>query len=490
MSLARNTTWNLAGQVLPLALAVVVIPILLRRMGTEGFGLLTIVWTLIGYFNLFDFGLGRALTNLVSQHQRKDEKESLGDLVLTGLILILAIGLVLAFLLFCSIPWAIPFVLKPRLSDPDEIGRAFQLVAFSVPFVLLNVGFRAVLEGQQRFDLTNLIRLPFGLFMIGSPAMVLVYSGDFQVIVAVLCAGISFAALAYATSFVKSNSGVFRDAKFRRCLARRLAVFGGWVSISNFLAPMIFYVDRFIISAILSVAVMAYYVTPYEVITKTLFIASAIAGALFPAFSRVDMGQLDDLARMVNTGVKLVALSMFPILVLVACLGFEMLNLWVGPDVATHGTRVLQVLAVGVFFNGVAYMPYTLIQARGRPDWTARLHLFELPIYVVLLWMAVVHFGLVGAAYVWAVRALVELIAFLLMARQLIPRNHDIQHADVYLICGLIGLVLSYGSEGFGLFVKISVATVVVFVFLTVFWIAVLDGKEKLWVKQRIGFAR
>src|SRR5215472_7625436 len=65
--LARNSVWNLAGQILPLLVAVVSIPVLVRGLGTDRFGILLIAWAVIGYFGIFDFGISRALTQLVAR---------------------------------------------------------------------------------------------------------------------------------------------------------------------------------------------------------------------------------------------------------------------------------------------------------------------------------------------------------------------------------------------------------------------------------------
>src|SRR2546425_9159614 len=65
--LARNTVWNLFGNGAPMVVAVFCIPILIRSLGRERFGVLTLAWALIGYASLFDLGLGRALTQLVAR---------------------------------------------------------------------------------------------------------------------------------------------------------------------------------------------------------------------------------------------------------------------------------------------------------------------------------------------------------------------------------------------------------------------------------------
>lgn len=65
--LVSSSLWNLAGSLLPLGAGLVAIPLLIGQLGLERFGLLSLAWLLVGYFSLFDFGLGRSLTRLVAE---------------------------------------------------------------------------------------------------------------------------------------------------------------------------------------------------------------------------------------------------------------------------------------------------------------------------------------------------------------------------------------------------------------------------------------
>jgi O-antigen/teichoic acid export membrane protein len=67
MSLRPNTLWNLAGSGLALIAAAALIPFMLQRLGNEAFGVLTLIWALIGYFSLFDMGVGRAIADELSK---------------------------------------------------------------------------------------------------------------------------------------------------------------------------------------------------------------------------------------------------------------------------------------------------------------------------------------------------------------------------------------------------------------------------------------
>jgi len=90
--LAWNTVWNLIGNVTPMLIAIFCIPVLIRRLGTERFGILTLVWALIGYAAVFDLGLSRALTQLVAKTLGTDEQQEVSKLVWTSQILMLFLG--------------------------------------------------------------------------------------------------------------------------------------------------------------------------------------------------------------------------------------------------------------------------------------------------------------------------------------------------------------------------------------------------------------
>src|SRR6266403_1890350 len=183
--LARNTIWNLIGNGAPMVVAVFCIPILIRGLGKERFGVLTLAWALIGYASLFDLGLGRALTQLVAKKLGRGEDHEVPTLVWTSLILMLLLGVVGTAVVVLLTPFLVVRVLHVPAALERETLNSFRVLGLSIPLVISTVGLRGFLEALQRFRLINALRIPMGVFTFVGPLLVLPFSKSLIQIVAV-----------------------------------------------------------------------------------------------------------------------------------------------------------------------------------------------------------------------------------------------------------------------------------------------------------------
>ena len=175
------------------------------------------------------------------------------------------------------------------------------------------------------------------------------------------------------------------------------------------------------IGALLSTTAVAYYTTPYELVTKYWFLSNAVLGVMFPAFATSFVRDRGRTELIFGRGVKYVFLILFPLVLGTVALARELLTAWLGVDFAREGTFVLQCLALGVFLNGLAQVPSALLQGVGRPALTALLHLLELPFYLVAAWFLIRTRGIEGAALAWTARTALDLVFFYGMACRVLP---------------------------------------------------------------------
>ena len=230
MSLKRDTVYNLLGNGIPLLAAVGTIPYLLRVLGNEQFGLLTLLWALIGYFSLFDFGVGRALTYEVSR-KHGDGIGALRVVVRAGLLLTVLTGIVgtLAIYFFVAPYSANWFKISAAQHAPARL--AFEITAFGIIPTTLTSGLRGALEGLQRFLDSNINRIALGTLMFVMPALVVYIRGPD--LPAVALSLVAARLLVCGLALFQLRQYLRRSVPIRSDDIKPLLNFGVWVTISR-----------------------------------------------------------------------------------------------------------------------------------------------------------------------------------------------------------------------------------------------------------------
>jgi O-antigen/teichoic acid export membrane protein len=408
-ALARNTLLNIAGQFVPLAAAVVCIPLIIRGLGAARFGILSLVWIVSSYASIFDLGLGRAATKRVAEALGKGDADTIPRVAWTAALIQLAMG-VLGGLVLASLAKVLA---EHTLSMPPSLVPqailSFRVLAVAVPAVLVLSSFRGVLEASQRFDLVNLVKVPLATANFLIPLAGVLLGWGLTEIVAALVLTLFVGAFGYYRVCCAVFPLIRTERHFNRAEFGTLLRFGSWVTVSSVIVPVLVYSDRLLLGALDSVTAVGLYAAPFDMIMRASVIAAGLAATLFPAFSSLRAsGQAETYQRIAGQAVKFLLLTVGPIAMIVIPLAPAILGIWLGPTYAVQAAAALRILAVAVLLNCLAYVPYALIQAFDRPDITAKLHLAELPLYLILAGILVSKFGITGAALAWLARVIMD----------------------------------------------------------------------------------
>lgn len=489
-ALARNSALNAAGQLAPLLVAVAVLPYLLGELGPERFALLTLAWTIIGYFGFLDLGLGRATTQFVAGLLGADRAGGVNRVVWSSLTIQTVLGTAGALAIAALASVLARDVL--RVTDPAllaETQSTLRLVALGLPLVLLSGTFSGVLEAYQRFDLMNLVRVPSSIATLIIPTAGVAFQASLPsivlgIVVARACALLCFGGLAVRIG------GVARPVRPHVPTLRRLLGFGGWLTVSLMAVPILTYAERLLIGGLRSLTELAYYAVPFEIVARTAIIPSAIALTLFPAFSHAQRSgaQVDQLFR---RPMRLLFLLQWPLLVMLWLFPGDILAAWIGPDVADAGEVVLRLLAAAFFLNAFSQVALAGIQGLGRPDLKARLDLVEVPLFILLAVLMIPRFGIAGAAGAkllvsFADTALLFLFAGRLNARPMIDwsrlRRHPAAAGATILVVSLVGF-----SAAAPLTIRIVAAVAGIILLGGAVWMRALDGADRAAVLTLFG---
>jgi O-antigen/teichoic acid export membrane protein len=485
--LARNSALNLLGQSLPVLAAVVAIPPLVRGLGEDRFGVLTLAWAAIGYFSLFELGLSRALTQAVAQRLGNGSRDDLPGITWAALVLLLGFGLLGGLVLTIMTPLLTTRILNIPSGLQREAQLAFWILAAALPLVLTTAGLRGLMEAHQHFGIATLIRVPLVAFTFVGPLLLLPYSHSLVPAVFVLAIGRLLGMVAHLWACLRMYPFLKKPLRFQRAPTMALLRFGGWSTVSNVVSPMMVYLDRFFIGAMLTVVAVAYYVTPYEVVVKLLIIPVSLIAAVLPAFAATIQKNPQRMTELYDKSMRGLMLATFPAVLVAVALAHEGLRLWMGAVLPNDSAVVAQWLAIGVFVTAIAQAPLAALQGAGRPDLVAKLHLVELPFYIVALVLLMRAFGLSGVAIAWTLRCTADAAALLWLTHRslrlpLFPRLGG-AWALTAMLAALAAAALLTSTQA-----RVAYVAAVMLAFVPLGWSALLASQERegllKWLKS------
>jgi O-antigen/teichoic acid export membrane protein len=431
--LSVNFGLNVAGMLAPIIIALVTVPIYIFYIGAARYGTLSIIWILLGYFGFLDFGLSRASANALARISQSSSGVW-ASVFITSLYLNFLLGVVGAIAVYFVGSSLLPRFLPLTLAMGSEVQAAFGWIACLFPVALLASVTRGAIEARERFFVVNVLDIiGFSLGQI-LPILFAIFIGPSLVVI------IPAALLARVLSFVLNLVCVAHLENLRtlrvfdRSHLRQLLSYGMWVSLTSVISPLLTSADQLLVGSTLGAVSVAHYAVPMNLVSRSQIISTALARTLFPRFSRLAHEEAMLLAKkaMVSLGYSFGAICGPGII-----LARPFMSLWLGADFASQASPVLELLLVGAWFNGIAYLPYAFLQGQGRPDLIAKLHAIEFLPYILLLWLLVHQYGLVGAALAWNVRVAVD--AALLLRFSRFPLYHLTR-----LIPGFVLLLVSY----------------------------------------------
>jgi len=468
-NIKANFVLNVVGMTLPIGVTLLTVPIYIAHIGAERYGVLSIVWLLLGYFGFLDFGLSRAATKALAalgQHSALERSRVFG----TALYLNFGLGVAGALILYFVGGFFVTRVVTMSDSLSAEVNAVFPWIACMLPLALVAAVGRGSIEAREDFFAANALDVAGNILGQVVPLLCAVFiSPTLNVVIPAAFAARALSVAAMFVFIARTERARFLRA-FDPARVRELFGFGAWVSITNVVGPLLTSLDQLFISSSLGAAAVAHYSVPMNLVVRSQIIATALARTLFPRFARLNADDAMELAERTATSLAYTFAAICAPTIIVAN---AFMTLWMGAPFASYAGPVAEILMVGAWFNGVAFIPFSLLQAQGRPDLVAKLHTLELAPFIAILWLLLQHFGLPGAALAWVLRVAIDALllfdlagfraryllrvtpAFaLLLLSYLIGRLIDgsairsvLVAGAMVLLCGLVSTIFDAGSR-------------------------------------------
>jgi O-antigen/teichoic acid export membrane protein len=482
-SIAKNTIFNLLGYGIPILFAIVFIPLLIEGLGKERFGVLILIWTLIGYSSFIDLGLGRSLTKVVAEKIGLNQTDDIPVLFWSSLFLMFVISLLVSIILILFLPSTLNHYLNISFALKPETYKIFYAVLLSFPIITTTSALRGVLEAHQKFYIVNIIRAILGVATFGIPLIVLNFINSLFWIVLSLIFIRVIIWFTYLIFNLKLNRNLRSKIQFSFQSTKSLLKFGLWISLANIIGPLVLYSDKFLIGTMISAVAITYYATPFEMITKLLVISSALVTVLFPIFSASFISNPELSKKIFVRAVKYIFIIVYPLVLVIIIFANEIMSLWLGQEFAIHSYRILQYLAIGILLNSLSLIPNIFFQGTGKPHIPALLNIVQLPFYMVMMWLMINKWGIIGAAITYMLMAMVDATAMYVMSFKIFSISIDKKYKFIMII-PLIFLFLSFQFSAISN--KFIFIGFVLFFFSTISWKYLLSKEERILFSSRI----
>lgn len=487
-SMATNLAFSLFGFASPLLFGIICVPLLIGVIGNGRFGFLSMVWVLIGYFSIFDLGIGRSLTQLVSEQLGSGETDQLRSTTRSGIKWMALIATVGGLTIILCRHWLVVVFGDLPEGLAMEATGAVIMIGVAIPAVVLSSGYRGILEAFGDFRDISLIRAVSGIWTFAAPLAVAGVDRSLGTLTLSLVIGRYLTLAAYAVLAEKQlrcypaalGSGSGKSV-------RQLLTQGGWMTTSNIVGPVMVYLDRFIIAHVVGVATVTFYTAPYEVVSRFTVLPEAIYSVIFPRMSQLanNPTQID---RLYGMSQKLLGGVMFLISLGTIAIGPIFLQFWLGGEFRVRSNAIMSILMIGFFLNTAARPGFNLLQAHARAKWTALVHLVELLPYLLALVFGLQSYGLVGAAVAWLLRAAIDLGLLSYLAHRTASLGTPWLHEMAALALATTALALVAVIDT--LLLRFAAGGVVAILFTWFFWSRLLPEEERAIITHRLAFLK
>jgi O-antigen/teichoic acid export membrane protein len=421
----RNLIANFLGKGWAALMGIAFIPLYIKFMGIEAYGLVGFFTTLQAVLVLLDLGLTTTLNREIARYSALPGKsQDMRDLVRTLELIYWGLGFFIGVVVMILSPFIAHRWVKADTLSVDVIQQSVILMGLVIAFQWPLGFYAGGLLGLQRQVLFNILNAIWYTFRFAGgvlvlwlvPPTILVFF-KWQVAVSVVSTGLMAMALWRSLPVGQER------ARFRVSIWHTVWRFAAGMSGISITVLLLTQLDKIILSKMLSLELFGYYTLAWTVANGLTILTSSVFTTVFPSFSwRVALEDMEGLKQLYHASCQLMSVVILPVAVLVALFAQIILAVWTQSPVTVTNTHILvSLLIIGTALNSLMNLPYALQLAHGWTSLAFFTNVISVIILIPLLVVTISYYGAIGAAAVWiALNSGYVLIQLPIMHRRLL----------------------------------------------------------------------
>jgi len=427
VSVKRNIAANFLGSAWTALIQIAFVPLYIRYLGIEAYGLIGIYAMLQVLLSLLDMGLTPTLSREMARF--KAGALSIGQIraLLRSIELVfLGVGLVILFIVAIGAPWLAEDWLKAEVLPIPAVTRAIHLMGGLIALRWLAGLYRGVILGLQHLVWLNSANAVFATLRGAGVVLVLVWISPsieafflYQACVALLELFVLFRKV---WRWLPSKE----KPLFSREALRDIWRFSAGLSVISMLVVLLIQTDKMLLSRMLSLEAFGYYALASAVAGSVRLLIGPISAVAYPRLTELVVhGDEGALAEAYHRFSQMLTLILAPSALVLALFSEQILMLWIQDATTVNAVAPLAtLLTIGFLLNGFMSTPHSLMLAHGRTRFIIVLYVFYVAIFVPAIYFGVSAYGAIAAGYAWiALNASCVIFSVPLIHRKLMPRE-------------------------------------------------------------------
>jgi O-antigen/teichoic acid export membrane protein len=399
----RNLLGGLAQSIWTTLIGIAVVPLYLRYLGVEAYGLIGFFATTQALLQILDLGLAPTVNREVARSAATGDVTRAARLLHTLAIVYWWMAIAIAVILAAAAPVIAQHWLQSRALPVATVERAIALMGLIVACRWPVGLYLGALMGTERLVLASAIGIAMSTLANVGAVLVLAFVSPTIEAFFLWQAG---AGLVHAVaSRWAAWRAVGRPGRlgFDAGELRRVWRFSAGMSGVALFGLAFTQLDKVLLSRIVGLDDFGRYMLATTVASGLYVLVMPLFNAVYPRFSvLVASGDTAGLAALYRSSTRLLSAGLFPVAFVLVFFGEDVVRLWTGDAALAASVRpIVALLAAGTALHGVMYVPHALQLAYGKTRLALAIDTILMVGLVPLMIALALSYGVIGGALAW-----------------------------------------------------------------------------------------